>query len=77
MPEIKAIVNSFADDIIKDLEGRVAQDDWQRVRCTQSEVRLPRSASAPSKNKKPEPEPEVLPKPKKGHTILLHLYHLS
>ena len=76
MPEIKAIVNNFADDIIKDVEGKVAQDDWVRVKCAQSEVVLPKrtlQSAAASMSKKPQAEPEVvLPKKTGSHVSCSH-----
>jgi hypothetical protein len=67
MPEIKAIVNNFADDITKDVEGRVLRDDWLRTRCAHSEVALPRRASKkPEEAPKPRSEPADKPKLKKG-----------
>ena len=44
MPEIKAIVNSFADGIIKEIENKVQRDDWAKERCSHLEVSLPRRA---------------------------------
>ena len=59
MPEIKTIVNSFADDIIKDIESKVLNDDWIKTACKNSEISLPnrmitqkRDTSNPSSKEK-------------------------
>ena len=67
MPEIKSIVNSFADDIIKDIESKVLQDDWVKAKCANSEVTLPQRAT-PKKAMESHQVPVVdsVSKPKKG-----------
>eukprot|EP00603_Paraphysomonas_imperforata_P004474 CAMPEP_0114420236 /NCGR_PEP_ID=MMETSP0103-20121206/4451_1 /TAXON_ID=37642 ORGANISM="Paraphysomonas imperforata, Strain PA2" /NCGR_SAMPLE_ID=MMETSP0103 /ASSEMBLY_ACC=CAM_ASM_000201 /LENGTH=763 /DNA_ID=CAMNT_0001588705 /DNA_START=97 /DNA_END=2388 /DNA_ORIENTATION=+ len=71
MPEIKAIVNSFADDIIKDIENKVLQDDWVKVKCTNSEVTLPcRAATKKSAAPATQSDPDTTSKPKRGLSSL-------
>mmetsp|Transcript_165 Transcript_165/g.289 ORF Transcript_165/g.289 Transcript_165/m.289 type:complete len:830 (+) Transcript_165:163-2652(+) len=41
VPEIKTIISNFADEIIREMEGEVARDDWAQVKCPQPEVKLP------------------------------------
>lgn len=38
IPEIKSIINSFTDDIIREMENEVSNDDWTPIRCPQPEV---------------------------------------
>lgn len=38
IPEIKSIINSFTDDIIREMETEVSNDDWTPIRCSQPEV---------------------------------------
>ncbi len=40
VPEIRTIISSFADDIIREMENEVAKDDWTPIKCTQPEVIL-------------------------------------
>lgn len=38
VPEIKSIINSFTEDIIKVMEEEVSKDDWTPIKCLQPEV---------------------------------------
>lgn len=67
MPEIKSIVNSFADDMIKDIENKVLQDNWVKMKCANSEVTLPQRAM-PKSAEEPRhiPVSDSISKPKSG-----------
>jgi hypothetical protein len=46
IPEIKSIINSFTDDIIREMENEVSNDDWTPIKCPQPEVKFPGKASS-------------------------------
>jgi hypothetical protein len=48
IPEIKSIINSFTDDIIREMEIEVSNEDWTPIKCPQPEVKFP-GKNTPSK----------------------------